>query len=113
MSALPSIGSKVRYIGCPPGEAKFGMGYDPDVRWLMGGAIGVVVKQYRGFPAHRCPNHKEYPDCICGEESGIAQAMSPAAAVEYQADPHGVIDWVIHIEDEGETWERIKIKEGT
>ena len=108
---LPASGDKIRYIGAPPGEFKFGEGHEPDVRWLEGGVVGTVVSFIDGYPRHRCPDHDEYPDCICGDD-GIVEAMERCAVVDYPAVDHGhkpragVVSRCIDLSNEGETWER-------
>lgn len=101
------VGDRVRYIHPkrPMGDQVFGEG-DP-VAWLCIGAEGTVTELHEGYPAHPCPDHSDYPDCICGDE-GTVPAMSPWAVVEYESDiPGRKIKRAIQKDAEGEGWERV------
>ncbi len=83
---LPAIGTHVRYIGTGRGFTE-----------------GVVVRHGKGYERHRCPNHQEAPDCICGDrDDGRVQAMPDWAVVDWEG-PRG--ETCIDADEEGTYWE--------
>lgn len=124
MRSLPEIGSEVRYIGRPDGERSVGealdpkqvyfglggRGTEPDAAWMLGGCRGRVATLHPGSRSvGRCPNHDEFPGCICANETGIDRGIEPWAVVEWETDHKGrTIKRCIELEDEGDTWERVE-----
>lgn len=124
MSSLPEIGTEVRYIGRPDGEKSsgeylnpesvpFGFGAsvpDSEIAWIVGGCTGRVVKHGKGYAAHRCPDHKKAPDCICGNPyDGEIDAMPDWAVIAWESDHEGrTLERCIDLENEGDQWERVK-----
>lgn len=106
--ALPKIGERVRYIGCPPGERRFGLGEEPNIRWLAGGAEGEVLSRHLGFPSYRCSDHSSFPDCVCGDEGGVIPKTPPWVVVAYEAEnANGFIERCVDLDGEGANWERV------
>ncbi len=107
--SLPKIGETVRYIGRKPGERAYGEGHEPNVVWLVGGAEGTVVSRRRGYPKHRCPDHAQTPDCICGDvNNGWVGAMPDWAVIAWNGDREGtIIRCCIENADEGILWVRV------
>lgn len=112
------IGEKVRFASphwsskepLPEGTRVMGEG-DPDTAWLCVGALGTVIKMNPGYARHRCPDHRNEPDCVCGGsdygESGWIEEMPAWATVEYETDKPGrTIKRAIHKADEGKDWTR-------
>ena len=105
---LPTIGTRIRYIGRKPGNRCMGLiAKNGTTHWLCGGAEGEVVRIIKGYSRHRCPDHDGGGDCICGGEAEWIEAQPPAPVVDYAcACGETVIPRCIDAEDEGKIWER-------
>lgn len=99
------IGDRIRFIGRPDGERALGLGAEPNTRWLRGGDSGQVTEIICGYPPHRCPDHEEFPNCVCGED-GTADGTDPAPVVAYESQDGGTVPRCISPEDEDKTWKR-------
>lgn len=76
---------------------------------LAADAKGVVVKILPPEPAHRCPNHDELPDCVCGGDFDDATipGKTASAVVVWSLSDGTVIRRLIWPKDEDERWVRI------
>ncbi len=108
MAGLLALGTRVRFIGKPPGERGLGIGHPGHVHWMLGGAEAAVVEGGEGYPRHRCPDHDE-PDCVCGDfDDGWIEEMLPWRVANYPcACGATVIGRTIDAEGEGVNWELI------
>lgn len=101
------VGARVRYLGDPTGH--WHKSDQSDRVDLRTGDIGTVDGWTDGYPRHRCPDHREAPDCVCGDdaettdERGWIDASPKCARVQYQ----GGFRAVLYAEDEGTRWERV------
>lgn len=77
---------------------------------LAADAKGVVVELRPHEPAHRCPNHDEFPDCVCAGDFG-EDAMIPgktaSAVVAWSLSDGTKLRRLIWPKDEGERWARL------
>ena len=107
MAELLPIGTRVRFIGREHGERAFGIGKPGREHWLLGGAEADVVEGGDGYPRHRCPDHSDFPDCVCGgEDDGRIERHPPWRVAEYPcACGESVIGRAIDLEGEGISWE--------
>lgn len=109
---LPEIGMRVRFIGRPPGKRAFGIGHPGHEHWLLGGAEGPIEPGGTGYPRHRCPDHSEAPDCVCGDcgdSPGWIDQMDPWVVVQYRcACGETTIGRCCSLPDEGTLWERVE-----
>lgn len=119
MAGLPEIGTEVRYIGRPDGERSFGTfphdkwhasreEREKHISWVVGGARGKVVKLHPGSPSiGRCPNHDDFPDCICANETGVDRGIEPWAVVAWETNggPEPTLERCIEAGDQGTEWE--------
>lgn len=103
----PKVGERVRYIGAPDGEERFGVGEPPNTRWVRGGAVGVVVRIIEGYPEHSCPDHDGGFDCICCDESGRVPPQMQAPVIAYETREGAPVERCIDPEEEGEQWARV------
>jgi len=101
----PKVGERVRYIGAPEGEERFGAGVP--TRWVRGGAEGVVTRIIEGYAEHNCPNHDGGIDCICMDESGRVPPQMQAPVVAYETREGDPVEQCISPENEGTLWERV------
>ena len=99
---LPEVGTKVKYTGRPAGKRAVAYVRDGVEYWLVGGAVGIVVGKPKGYGAHPCPNHDEYPDCVCYDESGVVSASEPCCTVEWEAENGGTLRRLIYADSEWE-----------
>ncbi len=108
---LPEIGMRVRFIGRPPGVRAFGIGMPGHVHWLLGGAEAVVEPGGEGYLLHRCPDHSEAPDCVCGDcgdSPGWINEMPPWVVAEYPcACGESTVGRCCSLDEEGISWERV------
>lgn len=102
----PKVGERVRYIGAPVGEARFGAGH-PNTRWVRGGAVGTVVRIIDGYPEHRCPDHDGGFECVCCDKSGRVPPMMQAPVIAYETREGDPVEQCIDPEDEDQSWERV------
>jgi len=101
-----ALGDEVICCEAPEGEKIRGWGRP--AQWLRGGATGRIIEAPRkGYPAHRCPDHEEFPDCVCGDEGTIGE--QPAwAVVDWDLDGGGTHHCAIRRDEEGTLWKRAK-----
>jgi hypothetical protein len=107
---LPAVGTSVRYIGQRFGEKRSN---EKEYRYLSSDTVGVVISHHDGYPRHRCPDHSDAPDCVCGdydgdEDRGWIRENPPWGVAEFDSeDGRGKVSRVADAENEGRTWERV------
>ena len=103
-----------------PADRLHGETVDGVTAWLRVGDQGAIVHHFKGYPRHRCPDHRDAPDCICGggecadncepdcdcHEDGWVSASNASAVVAWQTREGPKIRRVIHREDEGVRWNK-------
>jgi len=109
MAELLPLGTRVRFIGRAPGERFMGIGHPGHEHWLCGGVEAEVEHGGDGYPRHRCPDHEDCPDCVCGDYSdGWISEMLPWRVAKYPCEcGEEVIGRAIDAEGEGISWERV------
>ena len=109
MSQLPKIGDRLRYIRKSPSHSGVTVAGVTGIR--RDNAIGLVIDGGGdGYPEHRCYDHSEAPDCICGDaDNGMVQAMPPWIVVAWETDAAGLFyKACVDLDGEGTDWERVK-----
>ncbi len=91
----PKVGEHVRFIGASDGTRTMGVG-NP-LRWLRGGAFGIVVRVIEGYPEHHCPDH----------DGGRIPPQMDAPVIAWDTWEGDPIERCINPEDENTRWERI------
>lgn len=107
MPRLPAIGTRVRFIGRAPGVRAFGIGKPGHVHYLLGAAEAVLKAGGDGYPRHRCPDHGDAPECVCGDlDDGWIDEHLPWLVAEYPcACGAELLGRTVDVEGEGISWE--------